>query len=146
VIYHLRHAEAEDGEGKPDAERELTEKGRRQADVAGQAMAALGIEPDACLTSPKVRAHATAVIACRHLGCEPEEVDDLSGGPFDARALADGRGDVVLVGHEPDMSNELARITGAELKLKKGGLAATEGDVLHLLLRQADLKRIARGG
>ena len=146
MIYLLRHGDAEDGEGKPDEDRELTEKGRRQADAAGRAMAVLGIRPDACLTSPKVRARDTAEIACRHLDLKPEETVDLRGGPFDARELAEGRGDALLVGHEPDMSNELARLAGGQLKLKKGGLAATEGRLLHLLLRPKELERIAGSG
>jgi len=145
VIYLLRHAEAEDDEGKPDEERELTEKGRRQSEAAGRALAALGVEIDACLTSPKVRARDTARIACEALGVEPEETIDLNGGPFDARDLAEGRGEVLLVGHEPDMSNEIARLTGGQVKLKKGGLAIVEGRLLHGLLRPAELKRIAAG-
>lgn len=146
MIYLLRHAEAEDGEGKSDEERELTEKGRRQADAAGAALAALGAEIDACLTSPKVRARDTARIACGHLDLEPEETIDLRGGPFDARELADGRGNVLLVGHEPDMSREILRLTGGEVKLKKSGVAVVEGRLLHGLLRPAELKRIAAAG
>jgi phosphohistidine phosphatase len=143
VIYLLRHGAAEDGEGKPDEERELTEKGRRQSEAAGKAMAALGIEIDACLSSPKVRARQTAQLSCRHLGVEVEELAELRGGPFDARELATGRSDVLLVGHEPDFSNEIARLTGAQVKLKKGGLAAVEGRLLHMLLRPSDLRAIA---
>jgi len=144
VIYLLRHGDAEPGNGKPDAERELTEKGRRQAEAAGRALAALGVKLDACLTSPKVRARDTAAIACGHLGLEPEEIPELRGGLIDARALAAGRGDVLLVGHEPDFSDEIAHLTGGQIKLKKGGLAAVEGRLLHLLLRPADLKAIAK--
>ena len=56
MIWLLRHGDAEDGAGKPDAERELTEKGERQSRDAGKALKALGVELDVCLTSPKVRA------------------------------------------------------------------------------------------
>jgi phosphohistidine phosphatase len=146
VIHLLRHGEAEDGEAKPDEERELTEKGRRQAQAAGRALAVLGARIDACLTSPKIRARDTARLACEPLGIEAEETIDLRGGPFDARELADGRGNVLLVGHEPDMSREILRLTGAEVKLKKGGLAAVEGRLLHGLLRPLELKRIAASG
>jgi phosphohistidine phosphatase len=145
MIYLLRHGDAEDGEGKPDADRELTEKGRRQADSAGRALAALGIELDACLTSTKVRARDTAVIACEHLGVEPEETRELAGGMIDAPALAAGRGEVMLVGHEPDFSDQIAHLTGGQVKLKKGGLAALDGRVLHLLLRPKDLRALAGG-
>jgi phosphohistidine phosphatase len=142
VIYLLRHGEAEDGEGKADAERDLTEKGRRQADAAGAALAALGAQIDACLSSPKVRAAETARIACRHLGLEVELTEGLRGGPFDSGELAAGRGNVLLVGHEPDFSEEVARLTGGNAKLRKGGIAAVDGSLLHLLLRPRDLKRI----
>ena len=50
MIWLLRHGDAEDGAGKPDAERELTEKGERQSRDAGRALKALGVELDVCLT------------------------------------------------------------------------------------------------
>ena len=65
------------------------------------------------------------------------------GGDFDPLALAAGRGDVLLVGHEPDFSNALAAVTGSRVKMKKGGVAAFEDGVLHLLLRPSELKAIA---
>jgi phosphohistidine phosphatase len=142
VIYLLRHGDAEPGDGDDDARR-LTAKGERQARDAGRALAALDADLDACLTSPKLRAAETARLACEALGLEPETAAELRGGGFDALALAAGRGEVLLVGHEPDFSNELARHTGAHAKLKKGGLAAVDGGTLHALLRPAELRRIA---
>jgi len=88
-----------DEDGSPDAERPLSEKGERQADIAGRALAALGVKLDACLSSPKVRAEQTARLACEHLDVEVEIAEQLRGGPFDAAGLAAGRGDVMLVGH-----------------------------------------------
>jgi phosphohistidine phosphatase len=143
VIWLLRHGDAED-EAPDDASRELTEKGRRQAKVAGRAMARLGVRVDACLTSPKVRARDTARIACAELGVEPEEVEALRGGDFDPYDLAAGRGDVLLVGHEPDFSRAIATATGARVELKKGGLAAIAERLLVTLLRPAQLKAIAK--
>jgi phosphohistidine phosphatase len=52
----------------------------------------------------------------------------------------------MLVGHEPDLSEAVQRLTGARIKLKKGGVAAVEDGELHVLLRPKDLKAIARGG
>jgi phosphohistidine phosphatase len=138
----LRHGDAEDGDGD-DAARRLTAKGERQARAAGQALAALGAELDACLTSPKARAVATARLACDALGLEPETAAELRGGGFDAPALAAGRGDVLLVGHEPDISSEVARLTGARAKLRKGGLAVIDGPALLALLRPRELAGIA---
>ena len=143
MIWLLRHGDAEDGEGD-DAARALTAKGERQSEAAGRALAALGVELDACLTSPKIRALDTARIACEQLGgLEPEIEDELAGGGFDLAAVTAGRGEVLLVGHEPDFSNAIGDATGATAKLKKGGLAGIEDGVLHVLSRPAELKRIA---
>jgi phosphohistidine phosphatase len=144
VLYLLRHGDAEAGSGD-DAARRLTAKGERQARAAGRAMAILGLPVDACLTSPKVRAAQTARLACEALGLEAEEAEDLRGGPFDGPGLAAGRGAVLLVGHEPDFSGEIGRLSGANAKLKKGGLAIVDGSTLHALLRPAELAAIAAG-
>jgi phosphohistidine phosphatase len=142
MIYLLRHGKAEEDDGD-DAARRLTPEGERQAEVAGRALAALGEEIDACLTSPKVRAADTARLACEALAVEPEIVNELAGGGFDSLVLAAGRGNAMLVGHEPDFSNEVARLTGAKVKLRKGGLAIVDGGTLHALLRPKDLAAIA---
>jgi phosphohistidine phosphatase len=142
VIYLLRHGDAEDGSGD-DAARRLTPKGERQAETAGRAVAALGAEIDICLTSPKVRAADTARLACQALGLAPEVAVELRGGPFDSLGLAAGRGNALLVGHEPDFSSEVARLTGANAKLRKGGLAIVDGTTLIALLRPKDLLAIA---
>jgi phosphohistidine phosphatase len=143
VIWLLRHGDAEDGGDKPDAERDLTEKGERQSVTAGEALKALGVELDVCLTSPKVRAHRTATLACEVLGVEVEDDDRLSGGDFDPLEIAAGRGEVMLVGHEPDFSSAVALVTGSRVKFKKGGVVAIDDHVLHVLLRPKDLKQIA---
>jgi phosphohistidine phosphatase len=142
VIYLLRHGDAEDGNGD-DAARRLTPKGERQAEAAGKALSKLGAEIDACLTSPKVRAAETARLASRALGLEPEIAEELRGGPFDSLGLAAGRGNTLLVGHEPDFSGEVSRLTGARVKLRKGGLAIVDGSTLVALLRPKDLATIA---
>lgn len=141
MIYLLRHGDAEDGNGDDDARR-LTTKGKRQARAAGEALAVLGAPIDACLASPKVRAADTARLACAALGLAPEIAEDLRGGRFDSLALAAGRGAVLLVGHEPDFSGEVARLTGANVKLRKGGLAVVDGSTLAALLRPKDLAAI----
>jgi phosphohistidine phosphatase len=143
VIWLLRHGDAEAGEGKSDAERELTEKGERQSATAGKALKELGLELDVCLTSPKVRAKRTAELACEPLDCPVEEDDRLAGGNFDPLEVAAGRGEVMLVGHEPDFSSAVALVTGSRVKLKKGGIAAIDDHLLHALLRPKELKEIA---
>ena len=143
MIYLIRHGDAEGGDGA-DAARRLTPKGERQARDAGRALAAMEAAIDACLTSPKVRAADTARLACEALELEPEIAEELRGGPFDSLSLAAGRGDVLLVGHEPDFSSEVARLTGGRVKLRKGGLAIVDGSELKALLRPRDLTALAQ--
>ena len=143
MLWLLRHGDAQDG--SPDAERPLTGKGRAQARAAGAALKALGVKIDACLTSPKVRAADTARIACEQLGdVEPELEPKLAGGPFDAEALAAGLGDeVLLVGHDPDFSIAVHTLTGAQVRLRKGGLAGVQKGELVVLMRPRELKATA---
>jgi phosphohistidine phosphatase len=142
VIWFLRHAEAADG--SPDAERPLTEKGRAQAIAAGRALEKLGVKLDACLTSPKLRAIDTAKLACESLGTEFHLEPALAGGPFDAEQLAAGLGDdILLVGHDPDFSTAVHDMTGAQVRMKKGGLAGVEKGELRVLLRPKEIEQIA---
>ena len=142
MIWLLRHGEAEDG--SPDAERKLTEKGEQQSRVAGLALKKLGVDLDACLSSPKVRAADTAKLACEPLGVEVQIEPQLAGGPFDANELAAGLGDdVLLVGHDPDFSMAVHTLTGAQVRMKKGGLAGIDRGELKVLLRPAELEAMA---
>jgi phosphohistidine phosphatase len=128
VLWLLRHGDA--AQGSPDAERPLTKKGEAQSRAAGRALKALGVRMDACLTSPKVRAADTARLACEALGIES--------------TLAAGLGEnVLLVGHDPDFSMAVHELTGAQVRMKKGGLAAVEKGELKVLLRPGELAAIA---
>jgi phosphohistidine phosphatase len=106
----------------------------------------MGAEIDACLASPRVRAAETARLACKAFGLEPEPTPELRGGRFDSLRLTAGRGDVLLVGHEPDFSAEVARLTGGRVKMRKGGLAIVDGSTLMALLRPQDLAALAGSG
>jgi phosphohistidine phosphatase len=143
MIWLLRHGDA--AEGSPDAERPLTDKGREQSRAVGAALKAIGVELDACLTSPKVRAAETARLACQQLGdVEPQLEPKLAGGPFDAEALAAGLGDeVLLVGHDPDFSAAVHSLTGAQVRMKKGGLAGVDRGELIVLMRPRELKQLS---
>jgi phosphohistidine phosphatase len=152
-LWLLRHGEAVPHESKPDDDRELTLRGRRQAEAAGQGLAALGAEFSACYTSPKLRALETARLACEHLNIEPEEAAAL-GGPFDredALALLHGQGSdahVLAIGHEPSFSQVVHDLTGARIDFKKGGVAGIRvergGGELIVLLRPRELESLAR--
>lgn len=126
-----------------DASRQLTARGERQAEAAAQALAAFGVELDCCLTSPKLRALETARIAAAALGGEAEVSERLAGGDFDLAHLVAGRGEALLVGHEPDFSRAIQLTTGARAELEKGGLAGIDGAILVTLLKPAQLRLIA---
>lgn len=151
-LWLLRHGEAEPHDAMPDAERELTGRGRDQARAAGRALKALGVEIHLAFTSPKVRARDTALLACAELGVEPIVHEPLAAG-FDrdaaleltAAAGADQR--VLIVGHDPDFTQLVRDFTGGRIDLKKGGVAAirldgTVGAELIVLLRPRELDRI----
>jgi phosphohistidine phosphatase len=144
LIWFLRHGQAEDGE--PDWDRHLTDKGKRQARAAGAALAALGVELELCIASPRVRARETAELACGQLGVEPTLDERLAGGRFDPLELAAGLSEVLLVGHEPDFSDAIAQLTGGKVDLKKGGLVGVVDGTLRVLLRPGETKLIATVG
>ena len=106
----VRHAEAASGD--PDELRTLTPEGHAQARRLGKRLRAEGIEADAVLTSPLLRARQTAA----ELGLgEPQSLDELRPGatPDDVRAAIEGRGEtVVVVGHQPDCSRITAALRG----------------------------------
>jgi phosphohistidine phosphatase len=95
-----------------DELRTLTAEGREQARALGERLRAEGLEPDAVLSSPLLRARETA--AALGLG-EPEVDHRLAPGaaPNDVRAAAAGRGEtVIVVGHQPDCGRAAAALSG----------------------------------
>ncbi len=145
MIWLVRHTEAEDG--SPDAARELTAKGRDDARGIGTALAVLALEVDGCVSSPKVRARDTAQPICEALGHELVEVEQLAGGPFDAEEVAKEVGEnAILVGHDPDLSMAVHRMTGAQVRLPKGAVVGVDRGELKVLLRLQELRALAEKG
>jgi phosphohistidine phosphatase len=140
MIWLLRHGEA--AEGRPDDLRPLTELGERQARAAGAALASLGVKVEVCLASPKKRALDTARLACESLGVGVTVEERLKGGPFDPEELV-GDADALLVGHDPDFSAAVHAATGAQVRMKKGGLAGIERGELKVLLRPTETFTLA---
>lgn len=133
----LRHGTAHDGSPDgTDAARDLTEKGEAQARAAGVALAALGLTPDVVLASPKVRAWRTALLACEALGAAPVEHPAVVGLDRDEALLAAGLGArVLVVGHEPDLSQTVHDLTGARARMRKAAVAILEVDGSRAELR-----------
>ena len=105
-LWLIRHGDAEPHGARHDADRRLTAKGEKQARMAGEALARLGLEFAAVYTSPRVRARDTAHLAAEALKADPVIHQPLSAG-FDAdeaRALLAAAGDgarVLLVATSP---------------------------------------------
>jgi phosphohistidine phosphatase len=157
-LWLLRHADAEPHGTRPDSERRLTERGERQARLAGMAIARMGVEFETLLSSPRERALRTTAVAAQAWNEQQRnrlEVHPPLAGGFDARQAlgllaglgAEGR--LLVVGHEPDLSTVVAELTGARIDLKKGGLAVVRVDgargELLALLRPSELALIAEG-
>ena len=142
----LRHGIAEErGTGRPDAERALTEQGRRRTRAVAERLVALGLGGTEAVSSPLVRAVETAEIASQAgllaPGGSPAFRIDAALAPggdpgpliraFQARAADQSRQlgfppRLVLVGHEPDLGDLAARLLGAPcgtIALKKAGVA-----------------------
>jgi phosphohistidine phosphatase len=136
LCYFLRHGPAEDAETwqGSDSSRPLTNAGTKRIALEAKAMAALELKLDAVITSPLVRARQTAEIVAKELDLDDALVEDDRIGPgFSPERLAGVLDDhrdadaIMVVGHEPSMSQTIGRIVGgAHIEFKKGGLACVE--------------------
>ena len=123
-VYLCRHAKAAPGE--PDDLRELTPKGRRQAEALGEQLAALPNPPALVLSSPLVRARQTAEAIAAATGAQLEIERRLAPGATvdDLRDAVAGRdGPVATVGHQPDCSEIAFAVTGFDPGFSPGAMA-----------------------
>jgi phosphohistidine phosphatase len=119
-----RHAEAEDG--TPDAARELTRRGQRDAAAMGAWLRARLPEDARILVSPALRTRQTAdaldlpyeTSAEVGTSSDPKRVLAAAGWPLDS-------GTVLVVGHQPTLGEIAALLLGDE----DGGLSVRKGAV-----------------
>ncbi len=131
-LYLVRHgvaANRNEWKGN-DADRPLTPEGKEQMQQVAAGIAKLGLNLDAILTSPFVRSNETAEIVAKRLGMTDKLTQDprLEYG-FGKKKLrkilsdyANAQG-LMLVGHEPDFSKLIRKLTGGRVVLDKGGVA-----------------------
>jgi phosphohistidine phosphatase len=142
----LRHARAETPGQSLDIHRRLTARGEQDAGAAGAWLADRGLRPDLVLCSPASRTRQTwhgvamALAQSDPQGGAPEvryERGLYEGGRTEVidllRAVPDGTGVVLVVGHNPTMSDVsiLLRPHGADADLeglKTSGLAVHRAD------------------
>lgn len=150
-LYLLRHGIAGQ-HGDPhypnDDERPLTKKGRKKItdEVAG--LQDLGVNPDLILSSPLTRAKETAEIVAEGLGrrdclviydglAAQTPTEDLLAAIESYLTVAQREQletlQVMLVGHEPNLSQAAAELSGGlgEIWLRKGGLIRVDLDALQ---------------
>ena len=145
-LYLLRHAEA-DPRGTPgcrdDSDRALTKDGVSTMRRAAKGMRRLELDFDLILSSPYVRARQTAEITADVLGAKKKlKFSDHLASDGDPRQLVaeldrdySGRGSILLVGHEPYLSELICTLiecrSGSALALKKAGLCKLSTDSLR---------------
>src|SRR5437867_12557381 len=124
----LRHGEADwPNWDKPDDERPLTERGRKEMKRVAKFLERLKFSADAILTSPLPRASQTAEIVADRLGIELKTEPALVHG-FNVERLRRllpqaGADCVMVVGHEPEFSDVIKELIGGEVKLSKARVA-----------------------
>lgn len=133
-LFLIRHAIAEDRRaGLPDAERQLTDIGRRRFEQMVQGLERGDIRFDRVYTSPWSRAVQTAELLAPVTDGQLIATEGLARAP-DPTFFAglDGH-TVACVGHEPWMSDTLALLTtgdpqGTWIRFKKGAIAWLRGE------------------
>ena len=119
----VRHAKSSrDDPALSDRERPLNDRGQKDAPVMGQRLAKRHVKPDLVISSPAVRAVATAQAMAREIGYELRDIaidERLYASTADAllavvQSLDKKAACVMLFGHNPEMT-ELARCLSGEI-------------------------------
>jgi phosphohistidine phosphatase len=127
----MRHAKAKAQEiGQAERERELARRGKKDAQHMGELLQSEGLVPQRILSSTAVRALQTAEAVAHALGGEVEvtAVEGLYGGVVEdyLQALS-GTPDCIdillLIGHNPNMVELVATLTGTGTELPTGAIA-----------------------
>jgi phosphohistidine phosphatase len=132
-LYFLRHGEADWPDWKKsDDERPLTKRGKKEMREVASFLARLKVRPDLIVTSPLPRAAQTAEIAAEELKIKLRNDELLAPGfgmPELRKVWKRHRAkSLMVVGHEPDFTNVISKLTGASLKLSKAGVALLDVD------------------
>lgn len=138
-VHLVRHGIAEGGHpGLSDAERALTQQGRRKLRAIFEAAAQAGVRPSLILASPLKRAVETADIAHRVLGYKHELIKTKALAPHSAPELVwneirDHRNEssIMLVGHNPLFAFLAGFLLGCpelQIDLKKGSIFRVDFD------------------
>jgi phosphohistidine phosphatase len=126
----VRHAKSDWSTGGPDERRPLAKRGRRDAPEIGRWLAASLKRVDLVVCSPATRARQTWDLAGAALDPSPPVQHDARVyGADDAKLrsvleeLPDELGTVVLVGHNPGLSDLVRALSGQPCELKTSAVA-----------------------
>jgi len=130
----LRHAKSSWADaGRPDHDRKLSRRGKRDAPRMGRLLRSEQLVPDLILSSTARRARKTAAKVARACRCRRDvvESDDLYlATPQDhlavLRQLKGNSKRVLVVGHNPGLEELLTQLTGVEEHLPTAALAVIE--------------------
>ena len=144
ILYLVRHGIAvdrTDPKSPPEAERPLTARGVQKTRAAALGLRALGVKPDAVVTSPFVRAAQTAEIFSEALGFPLDKIrvsEALKPAENPAEILKEisrlKAKEVACFGHAPNLDLLIAQLSGARspfTALKKAGVACFEQTSAH---------------
>lgn len=152
----LRHGKSSWADGSlDDHDRPLKKRGRRGARSIGTQLREAGITPDLVLSSTARRARATARRCLEAHGAEArlELTRDLYGSGARrhieeiGRRARDRDSVVMVVGHNPDLEDLVALLTGEPVRLKTAYLAAIAleiSDWAELATARGTLERLFR--
>jgi phosphohistidine phosphatase len=121
IAAELHEMEREAGASAPtDADRPLTERGRKRLRKAARGLRRMGIEPDCVLHSGLVRARETAEIVVRGLRAEESRIEEVAAlrpeaDPAELFGLLPkvAASQLLCVGHAPNLDRIVALACGA---------------------------------
>ncbi|MHA6630923.1 SixA phosphatase family protein [Pseudonocardia sichuanensis] len=126
----VRHAKSAWPDGVPDPERPLNARGRRDAPAAGRWIRERIGHLDAVVCSPATRTRQTWRLIAGELDGPPAAVFDerVYAASVDTllavvRGLPDDVGSVLLLGHNPGVTELVVALTGEELEMKTSAIA-----------------------
>ena len=126
TLYLVRHAKSSrDDPALSDRDRPLNERGKADAPAIGKRLARRDVKPDLLMSSPALRALTTAQLLADEMGCARKDIvvdDRLYASSVDTllaitRALGHTLDSVMLVGHNPEFSEFVQRLSGEPIDM-----------------------------
>ncbi|TNF98497.1 MAG: phosphohistidine phosphatase SixA [Gammaproteobacteria bacterium] len=135
----MRHAKSDWNAPVSDYDRPLNKRGKKEAKQMGQYLNEIGLVPDKVISSPALRAKATAETVINHMGSGKDITFDrelyMSGVETlleNIRGYAQESKRLMLVAHNPGMDELVEYLCGYDLPLSDNGKLMTTATVAHV--------------